>query len=173
MSRLQKSRKKRPVPEGWATPDEIASLEPQSSDAAPVPQATSIGLEGSYAAVSGLSGDAAIFSVDAGKVERSLQVGEPVTDTLWHETKVVFATSKGSVKVFESGSEVASFADHAGAATGLALHPCGDILASVGVDKSFVFYDLVAMKRVTRVYTDSCMSFFGAFAQPRPIRDES
>lgn len=103
----------------------------------------------------GLKGDAAIFSINAGQVERSLQVNEPVTDTLWHDSKVVFATSKGSVKIFESGSEVASFADHAAPVTAVSMHPGGTILASVGTDKSFVFYDIKALKRVTRVYTST------------------
>jgi pre-mRNA-processing factor 19 len=57
--------------------------------------------------------------------------------------------------VHSSGSEVASFSDHAGPVTGLALHPGGLILASVGSDKSFVFYDLSALRTVFRSFTDS------------------
>ncbi|KAF3765243.1 Prp19-domain-containing protein [Cryphonectria parasitica EP155] len=154
-AKLSKSRKKRPVPGGWAKANEIASFAPQLSESLPVPQASSIGTEAGYAAVGGLKGDAAVFSIAAGQVERSLQVNEPITDTLWHGSKVIFATSKGSVKVLEGGSEVASFAEHAGAATALSLHPGGTILASVGTDKSFVFYDMDALKRVTRVYTNT------------------
>lgn len=103
-----------------------------------------------------MKGDVAVFSVDAGKVERSLQVKEPVTDTIWSGSRIIFATTKGSVKVFDSGGEIASFSDHAGTVTGLALHPSGDLLASVGSDKGFVFHDLTALKRATRVYVDSC-----------------
>lgn len=122
------------------------------SESIPVPQASSLGIESGYAAVGGLTGDAAIFSIATGQTERSLKVDEPVTDTVWSGSKVAFATAKGSVKVFESGNEVASFSEHAGAATCLAMHPGGQILASVGADKSFVFYDLADLKRVTRVY---------------------
>lgn len=143
------------MPSGWAKPDEIASFAPQLSESLPVPQASSLSAEAAYAAVGGLKGDAAIFSIAAGQVERSLQVNEPVTDTLWHGSKVSFATSKGSVKIFEGGSEVASFAEHAGPATALSMHPGGTILASVGSDKSFVFYDVNALNRVTRVYTNA------------------
>lgn len=152
---LSKSRKKRPVPKGWASSKEIATFAPQVSESLPVPQASSLGTEAEYAAVGGLKGDVAIFSFAAGQTERSLQVNEPITDTLWHGSKVIFATSKGSVKIFENGSEIASFAEHAGAATALSMHPGGTILASVGADKSFVFYDLNALKRVTRVYTSA------------------
>lgn len=57
--------------------------------------------------------------------------------------------------MLDNGQAVASFTSHAGAATGLALHPCGDLLLSVGVDKSFVYYDLSSMTVVSQVYTDS------------------
>ncbi|KAJ9150762.1 Pre-mRNA-processing factor 19 [Pleurostoma richardsiae] len=155
---LSKSRKKRPVPEGWATSEDVASFDKVVSESVPVPQASSVDVEAGYAAISGLKGDVAIFSVESGQVERSLQVDEPVTDTLWVGADVVFATSKGSVKVFRGGSQVASFSEHAGAATALALHPGGEIIASVGTDKSFVFYDLASLKRVTRVYTESSLT---------------
>lgn len=143
------------MPSGWASSDEISTFAPQVSESLPVPKTSSIGTEAGYAAVGGLEGDVAIFSVATGQAERTLKVDEPITDTLWHGSKVVFSTSKGSVKVFENGSEVASFADHAGAATALTIHPGGVILASVGADKSFVFYDLNELKRVTRVYTSA------------------
>lgn len=80
---------------------------------------------------------------------------EPVTDAAWAETRVVFATGQGSVKVFEEGNQVASLSEHAGAATAVSVHPSGEILASVGTDKSIVFYDLVEQKRVARAYTDA------------------
>lgn len=96
-------------------------------------------------------------------MERSLDIGEPVTCTVWTGSKVILGTSKGSVKVLDSGSEVASFHVHAGAVTGLTVHPGGRILASVGVDKSFVFYDLETLQQVSRGYTDA-----GMF--PLPIR---
>jgi hypothetical protein len=60
--------------------------------------------------------------------------------------------------VLDAGQSVASFTNHAGAATGLALHPCGDLLVSVGVDKSFVYYDLEKLTVISQVYTDSGMS---------------
>ncbi|KAI1840889.1 hypothetical protein JX265_013385 [Neoarthrinium moseri] len=157
-AKLSKSRKKRPVPEGWATAEDVSSFAVATESAVPVEQPTTLALEEGYAAVGGLKGDVAIYSVAADKVERSLQVNEPVTDSIWTGAKVVFSTTKGSVKVFESGSEVASFSDHAGPATGLAIHPSGDILASVGADKSFAFYDLVNLKRVSRAFTDSSLT---------------
>ncbi|KAI1393290.1 Prp19-domain-containing protein [Hypoxylon trugodes] len=157
-AKLSKSRKKRPVPEGWATTEDIASFAVDTTNSLPVPQATTVTVEEGYAAIGGLQGDVAIYSVDSHKVERSLQVNEPVTDSIWHGSRVFFSTSKGSVKVFENGSEIASFTDHAGPATGLAIHPSKEILASIGSDKSFVFYDLANLRRATRVYTNSALT---------------
>lgn len=124
----------------------------------PVTQATSLDIEGSYAALGGLKGDAAVYSIDADSVERQLAIGEPVTDTLWTGSRVIFATSQGSVKVYENGSETGSLTEHSGAATGLSIHPGGDILGSVGADKAVIFYSLSEMKRVSRAYTDACKS---------------
>lgn len=161
-----KGRKKRPIPPTWATPDEVAALQQVAYTDLSVTQASSLGLESDYAAIGGLDGKADIYSVPANKVERTLDVGEPVTATAWTGSKVVLATSKGSVKVYDSGSETASFQAHAGAVTGLAVHPGGRILASVGVDKSFVFYDLEALEQVSRGYTDAGKFFFvSAFLQ--------
>lgn len=155
-AKLSKSRKKRPVPEGWATAEDVSSFGVTTENSSEIEQPTTLSVEEDYAAVGGPSGNVAIYSIEADKVERSLPVGEPVTDSIWKDSRVVFATAKGSVKVYESGNEVAAFSDHAGPATGLAMHPSGEILASVGADKSFVFYDLVGLKRATRVFSNSC-----------------
>lgn len=153
---LSKGRKKRSVPEGWVSSEEVSSFETTTASALPVPQATSLDLEGSYAVAGGLNGDAAVYSVEADNVERTVPVNEPVTDTLWAGSKVFFATSQGNIKVYEAGNEVGSLSEHAGPANGLSLHPSGDLLASVGTDKSIVFYHLETMKRVSRAYADSC-----------------
>lgn len=153
--RLSKSRKKRPVPEGWATPDDITTFAVEASNSLPISQPTTLASEGGYGAVGGLEGEVAIYSIEADKLERSFTVGEPVTDSIWEGSRIFFSTAKGSVKVFESGNEVASFSDHAGPATALAMHPSKAILASVGADKSFVFYDLESLQRATRVYTNA------------------
>ncbi|KAI0876657.1 WD40-repeat-containing domain protein [Hypoxylon argillaceum] len=157
-ARLSKSRKKRPVPEGWATPDDISIFAVEASNALPITQPTTLASDGGYSAIGGLGGEVAIYSVEADKLERSFTVGEPVTDSIWEGPRLFFSTAKGSVKVFESGNEIASFADHAGPATALAMHPSKAILASVGVDKSFVFYDLENLQRATRVYTNAALT---------------
>ncbi|TGJ86662.1 hypothetical protein E0Z10_g2116 [Xylaria hypoxylon] len=157
-ARLSKSRKKRPVPDGWATPDDIATFAVEISNSLPIAKPTTLTSEGGYGAVGGLEGEVAIYSVEADKLERSFTVSEPVTDSIWEGSKIFFSTAKGSVKVFENGNEIASFTDHAGPATGLAMHPSKAILASIGADKSFVLYDLENLQRATRVYTNAALT---------------
>jgi hypothetical protein len=102
-----------------------------------------------------------VYSVSQGQVVQTLKCGGgSVTDAVWCGNKPVVALSTGAVKIFDNGAEVASFDRHAGAASAVALHPCGDILASVGVDKSYVLYDLQSLQPITQVSTDSGMFMF-------------
>ncbi|KAH7303295.1 cell cycle control protein [Stachybotrys elegans] len=156
--KLSKGRKKRPIPDDWVSADEISAFGSSASNALPVSQATSLAVAGSYAAVGGLKGDAAIYAIDTDSVERQLAVDGPVTDTLWTEKQLFFATSKGTVKVYEAGTEVATLSEHAGPATALSIHPGGELLASVGADKSVVFYELSSMKRVSRAFAESSLT---------------
>ena len=71
-----------------------------------------------------------------------------------HDRPVIVTTS-GAVVVTQGGSVQAKFHQHAGEATDVAVHPCGDLLASVGIDKSYVLYDLQESKVLTQVYSDS------------------
>lgn len=166
-----KGRKKRPIPQGWASTDEVAAFQQVAYTDLTVSQASSLDVESGYAAIGGLDGKADIYSVQANKVERSLDIGEPVTATAWTGSKVILATSKGTVKVFDSGNETASFQAHAGAVTGLSVHPGGRILASVGVDKSFAFYDLDSLERVSRGYTDAGKCLWQARKAPCAFTD--
>jgi len=108
--------------------------------------------------VGGSDGVAGVYSIEDNKVLSSFKAGGAITDAIWYGSQPVVATSKGTVKVF--GENETTFTSHAGSANALALHPTGDILASVGVDKSFVFYDLIGGKAVTQIYTDSGMTTY-------------
>lgn len=77
----------------------------------------------------------------------------PVTGAIWAGDKAVVASATGSVKVFENGNELASFASHAGEVTDLSVHATGDIVASVGVDKSYVLYDLSTNNVITQIFS--------------------
>lgn len=106
--------------------------------------------------VGGVDGVAGIYSLAENRVLETLKGGSgPITDTVWVGNKAAIATSTGVVKVFEGASEIASFNTHAGEATALAVHPTGDILASVGVDKSYVLYDLTTSTVVAQIFSDT------------------
>jgi len=107
----------------------------------------------------GIDGVAGIYSLREKRMVVSLKGGGgSITDTVWIGDKAAIATSAGAVKIFEGGVELASFNSHAGEATALAAHPTGDILASVGVDKSYVLYDLTTTSIITQIYSDSVLT---------------
>ena len=112
-------------------------------------------MDGTTAAVGGLQGSSATYLIETDTLEREISVEDPVTDSIYAGSKVAFATSRGSVKVYQGEDQVADVTEHAGAATALSVHPGGQILASVGSDKSIVFYELASMRRIARAYTDS------------------
>lgn len=141
---LSKTRRKRPVPEGWATSDSISAYKPleTSEPLYPGSRALSVNSTGELALVGGIDGVVGVYSLTQKSVVQTFKTDGPVTDATWAGNKAIVGSATGSVKAFENGSEVASFASHAGEVTALAVHATGDIVASVGVDKSYVLYDL-------------------------------
>ena len=155
--RLSKTRRKRAVPEDWATPNVISTFTPtqKSKSLYTGARTVSVDASGDLALLGGSDGTAGVFSISQNQLVQELPVGSPVTDTLWAGSKAIIGTSSGIVKAFENGVEVSSFSGHAGAVTALTLHPSGDILASVGVDKSYIFYDLSSSVQALQIFTDS------------------
>lgn len=156
---LSSTRRKRPIPDGWATADSIQSFDTTFETEPLYPGGKTLALDksGDLALTGGKDGVAGVFSISQKQVVQPLKAGGSVTAGAWYSDKPVVATSTGAVKVFENGAEVAQIGSHAGAATSLSLHPCGDILASTGVDKSYVLYDLASNKQLTQVFTDAGM----------------
>ncbi len=156
--RLSKTRRKRAVPNDWATPETIQSFaQIKKSEALyPVTQSFALDTDGDLALLGGANGRAGVYSISQNKVVHELEVGTgAVTDALWAGDRAIFATSAGAVKIFEKGSETSSFSGHAGPVTALALHPSGDLLASVGIDKSYIFYDLTSSTQALQIATNS------------------
>jgi pre-mRNA-processing factor 19 len=155
VDRLSKSRRKRPVPKEWADSELIEKFGVATTSKALHPGAKSLAVDeaGQLVLFGGDDGAAGVFSIPENKIVESFKAGSAVTDAVWYGSQPVVSTASGAVKVF--GDSETTFTSHAGSANGLALHPSGDILASVGVDKSFVFYDLPGGRAVTQVYTDS------------------
>ncbi|KAJ5745863.1 hypothetical protein N7520_011045 [Penicillium odoratum] len=156
---LSKTRRKRPIPEGWATSDAISAFKPveASESLYPGSRALSIDSTGDLALFGGADGVVGVYSLSQKSVVQTLKTDGPVTDATWAGNKAVVGSATGTVKIFENGSEVASFASHAGEVTAVAVHATGDIIASVGVDKSYVLYDLSTNNVITQIFTDSAL----------------
>jgi WD40 repeat protein len=112
------------------------------------------------ALIGGVDGVVGVYSLSQKSVVQTLKTDGPVTDATWAGDKAVVGSSTGSVKVFENGAEVASFNSHAGEVTGVAVHATGDIVASVGVDKSYVLYDLATNTVASQIFTDAGKHMF-------------
>lgn len=125
--RLSKTRRKRAVPEEWATSDTIQSFAPlhKSKSLYTGARTVSIDASGDLALLGGSDGSAGVFSIFQNKLVQEFSADSPVMVTLWAGSKAIIGTSAGTVKVFENGTEVSSFSGHAGEVTGLALHASG------------------------------------------------
>lgn len=106
--------------------------------------------------VGGVSGDAEVYSVSSSTLVKTLGGdGGTITDAIWSGARAIISSSTGSVRIYDDGPEITMFSRHAGEATALAIHPSGDILASVGVDKSVILYDLMRSSMAMQIFTDS------------------
>ena len=155
---MSKTRRKRAVPEDWADTEVIETFKPRKIEA-PAPLGSrflTLDQSGQLVLLGGSGSTAEVFSLSKKEVVRTLEAGGgTITDGLWAGDRVVVSTTLGAVNIFEKDSTIASFPGHAGGVTAIALHPSGEILASVGVDKSFIFYELSSSSIATQVYTDS------------------
>lgn len=153
---LSKTRRKRPVPEEWAKSEQISRYTATSTSKPLYPGGNTLTVQDDFALIGGSDGIAGVYSISSQKSVQALKGGGgAITDGLWAGSRAVISTAAGKVKVFEAQQEVASFSVHAGEVSGLALHPSGDVLASVGIDNSYVLYDLEANAVLTQVYSNS------------------
>ncbi|KAL9101297.1 MAG: hypothetical protein Q9163_003432 [Psora crenata] len=158
--KLSKTRRKRPVPDDWVTPGAIETFTPTRTSTILFPRSrnVSVNASGDLALLGGIDGTAGVYSMSENKLVQEISVGAPVTDAVWAGSTAAIATSAGTVKLFEGSTELCSFTAHAGDVTALALHPSGDILASTGTDKTYVFYDLSVPAKALQVSTNSALT---------------
>ncbi|OKL58031.1 hypothetical protein UA08_06582 [Talaromyces atroroseus] len=156
---LSKSRSKRPIPENWATGEAIQLYKPTVSSEPLYPGGKSLSVDstGELALVGGVDGIAGIYSTSKQQIVQTLKVDGPVTGAAFAGTTAVVASATGSVKFFNQGAESASFDSHAGEVTAVTVHPTGDIVGSVGVDKSYVLYDLTTSSVVAQIYGNASL----------------
>lgn len=164
--RLSKTRRKRPVPEDWATAEDIQSFgaTPAKKLVSPGSQALATNKTGELAIIGSPDGMGTVYSIVRKETLEVLQgasgsINAAVFIDAHGSQLSAVAASSGEVMIFENGAATHSFRDHAGSVSSLAVHPCGDILLSVGDDKSFVLYDVSSNKLLTRVFTNTRMCF--------------
>ena len=166
-SKLSGTRRKRPVPEDWAAGETIASYDVKSTADTQFTGARKLAVDmtGDFFLCGDSDGDIGVYDLKQGAFTTRSNFGAGgILDGAWAQDKAVVSTSSGAVVVTQGGSVTAKFHQHAGAATGIAVHPSGDLAVSCGSDKSYVLYDLHESKVLTQIYTDvgtctSCVSF--------------
>lgn len=158
LPRLSKTRRKRPVPNDWVTLEAVQSFQTTERSKSLFPGARSLSTDesGDLILLGGDNGNAGMYSASQNRLIQELDAGPgAVTDAVWTGARAIVSTSSGTVKIFENGAEISSFSGHRGRVTAIALHPSGDILASVGTDKSYILYDLESYTQATQVYMDA------------------
>lgn len=114
---------------------------------------------GDLALVGGADGIAGIYSVSEQRLVKTLKSDDGTVNGVdWVGRQAATASSSGVVRLW-SAQDNASTAmrGHAGEAVALSVHPCQSLLASVGVDKSWVLYDLEVAKSVVQIYNPNSM----------------
>lgn len=161
-AKLGAARKKRAIPDGWVNSDAISEFKEIESSESLYPGTKFISVDGSgeLALVGGVDGVAGIYSVEKNEAITPLKAEDgPITDGLWRGKQPITSSATGVIRVWsEDGSENTALRSHAGEVVALALHPSGDILASVGADKTWILHDLKSNKVVAQVRSDEDLS---------------
>ena len=156
--RLQGTRRRRPVPDDWATGDDVQTYDVRSTADTQFTGAKALAVDetGESFLCGDSDGTIGIYDLNTASFTTRSNLGAgAITHGTWASDRAVVTTSSGAVVVAQEGNTVAKFHQHAGAATAVAAHPCGDVVASVGVDKSYVLYDLQSARVLTQIYADS------------------
>ena len=157
-TRLSSTRRKRTVPEDWATSDSIEALRPHKiAGARPGARTMALNSDGQSLLVGGEGASVQKISID-GSINQTfeLQTGS-FTAGAWAGDTALAASSTGLVSIFRDGKEVGSWR-HNATVNALAVHPCGQIVASVGSDNRFILYDLSSSSIAAQATTDSVLN---------------
>lgn len=155
--RLQSTRRKRPVPADWATSDDILGYEVKTTVDTQFTGAKTLAADqtGDFFLCGDSDGTMGVFDSNQGAFTTRSNLGAgAILGGAWVNDKQVVSTSSGTVVVAQEGAVQEKFQQHAGAATAVATHPCGEIVVSVGYDKSYILYDISTMEALTQVYGD-------------------
>jgi pre-mRNA-processing factor 19 len=158
--KLSSTRRKRAVPKSWITAKELEEAEEEKVSWSNKVKGTCSTLADGTNSDEGLivygseTGSAVVYSASL-DASAALELGSRITDAACWESKAFFSLASGAIAVTGLSGSVETLLVHAGAATGVSLHPSGAILGSVGADSSYVLYNLSSLKPVARVFADS------------------
>ena len=165
-ARLQSTRRKRPVPEDWATPDAIQSYEVKSTADTQFTGVKALAVDhtGDFFLCGDSDGNIAVYDLKDNAFTVRSNVGPgSIASGAWAQDMAIVAGSDGAVAVTQGGSLKGKFHKHAGAANAVAVHPSGDFFASAGADKSYILYNLQDMKVLTQTFSDAGEYNIGLF----------
>lgn len=155
--RLSGTRKQRVVPQDWATGEQLESFDVTTSVDTQFTGAKHLSTDatGDFFLTGDSDGTMGIFDLAAGAFTTRSSLGAgAILSGAWANDKQAVSTANGTVVVAQEGAIQGKFQQHAGAATALATHPSGELLASAGYDKSYIVYDLSTMHVLTQVFGD-------------------
>ncbi|KAF8243234.1 cell cycle control protein [Wilcoxina mikolae CBS 423.85] len=156
---LSADRKNRPIPADWVIGETVSSFKNTltSKPLYPGTKALALDATGDLALVGGADGIAGVYSVSQQQLLNPLKSQDgALNDVTWAGKNAVTASSSGVVRVWnEQCSDSTAITAHAGEVIALAMHPSKSIVASAGADKSWVLYDIDAVKSVVQVYDPS------------------
>jgi len=158
---LSATRRKRPVPKEWATPDVIGSYKVQkrSKMSGKSPGFLQLHQDGDLLLAPGNNGTAEIYSVSQGQHTNSFAPLDQkaatglLSDGLWSGDSIIVASRAGTIEL--RGAANAICRQDSTDVAAIALHPSGRILASAGLDKNIVLYDVQTMAVATRIHAES------------------
>ena len=146
------------MPEEWATADDISLFDAKITTDEDFGGSKIIRTDasGDLVLLGGPDGAAGIYSLSQKRRVKTFEVSKgSVVDAIWWDGQAICGLSTGAIKIFKDDGTSTDLGTHSGSVAALSLHPCGDILSSVGQDKGYMLYDLQLMKLVNRVYIES------------------
>lgn len=184
---LSKGRKKRTVAAGTAPVEAVAAFTPQHQLQLPLEQVAALDMAQDCVAVGGPSSNSIVLYSKAKKeVGLTLDVGAPVSAILVVDKQetmdamhLIACTTEGTMTYFNTVEKIGTFKEHAGPITGVAIHPSGKIVATVGADTSMTFVDITGDLRSVRSLTDAALTacafhpdghLFAAGSEPGDIK---
>ena len=154
---LSRTRRKRPVPEDWATGDDISKYDVNTTVDTQFTGAKCLAVDsaGDFFLCGDSDGDIGVFDLNQTAFVTRSQLGAgAVLSGAWAQGKAVVATATGSIVISEGGNVQAKIHQHAGAAHAVDVHPSVEIIASAGIDKSYVLYELSSGRVLTQIFSD-------------------